>query len=80
MQKKPPYLLPVIIENRNATSAAGPDHFPRMQEVEEVEPLPIKTRHHARNLYSVFAFKLSILTIPAFCNLHLESSSSRSPS
>jgi len=77
--EKPPYLLPVIIENRNAASAAGPAHFPRMQEVEEVEPLPIKTRHNASNLYPAFAFKPSILASPAFYNLHLESSSSQSP-
>jgi len=76
--EKPPNELPVIIENRNAASAAGPAHFPRMREVEEVEPLPIKTQHHALNLYPTFAFKPSVLAIPAFCNLHPCSSSSQS--
>jgi len=71
IQKNPPYELPMIIENRNAASTAGPAHFPRMQEVEGVEPLPIKTQHHAHNLYPAFAFKPSVLAIPAFCNLHL---------
>jgi len=61
----------MIIENRNAASAVGPAHFPRMREVEEVEPLPIKTQHHALNLYPAFAFKPFVLAIPAFCNLHL---------
>jgi len=37
--EKAPYYLPVIIENRNAASAAGPAHFPRLWEVEEAELL-----------------------------------------
>jgi len=36
-----------------------------MREVEEVEPLPIKTQHHAHNFYRAFAFKPSVLAFPA---------------
>jgi len=35
-----------------------------MREVEGVEPLPIKTQHHALNLYPAFAFKPFALAIP----------------
>jgi len=44
-----------------------PARFPRMWEVEGVEPLSIKARHLARNLYFAFAiaFKPSVLAIPA---------------
>jgi len=41
-----------------------------MREVEGVEPLRIKTQHHARNLYPAFAFKPSVLAIPSFCSHH----------
>jgi len=36
-----------------------------MQEVEGVEPLSIRARHLACNLYLAIAFKPSVLAIPA---------------